>query len=56
MLNKTYLPDKRAYETYNDKDERDRRINELKRKWAGKMDYWEYRSISWKIYYIAYKE
>ena len=53
--NITQLPDKRMYETFTDEYERNKRANELKRtKWKVELGF--YDSVSWRIYYIIYKD
>ena len=55
MHNKTYLPDKRAYETFTNKEERDRKYYEIKNN-KGKVEIGSYNSINGMIYFIIYKE
>ena len=55
MHNVTQLPDKRIYETFTDEYERNRRWSELKNKRI-KVETGMYDSVSWRIYFLIYKE
>ena len=55
MHNITTLPDKRTYETFTDESERNIRYNQLK-KTRIKIETGFYDSVSWRIYFLIYKE
>lgn len=54
QLTNTQLPDKRYYETFDNENERDIRLNQL-RALRRSPEFWEYQSANWMIYYIVYK-
>lgn len=55
MLTQTQLPDKRMYETFKDKAERNQRYNQLKAQ-EKKPEQGEYDSVSGRIYFVIYKD
>ena len=53
--NKTQLPDKRTYETFTNKEERDKRYREIKNA-RNKVEMGSYDSMNGRIYFLIYKE
>lgn len=54
QLTSTQLPDNRYYETFDNENERNMRMNVLKAQ-RMKIEAWEYESANWTIYYVIYK-
>lgn len=53
-MNTTTLPDKRTYETFTSKEEREYRVRSLEKRYR-KVERWNYDWINWKVYFIIYK-